>query len=133
VKRIFETTSPRGKRKQLVLGAALSALVVTAGCHHKDPPGHVNGTLKGVAIGSSLGAPPVPLSGEIVLTDDTGKTTRATAGSDGNYSVSLPAGSYKASVSSVVFSLPASSCHTQLDSYTVLPGGTSTIDFICRP
>jgi hypothetical protein len=117
----------------LVLGAALSALVVTAGCRHKDPPGHVNGTLKGVAIGSAVGAPPQPLSGEIVLTDDAGTTTKATAGSDGSYSVTLPAGSYKASVSSVAFSLPASSCHTQLDSYTVLPGATSTIDFVCRP
>ena len=117
--------------KQLLLGA-LSVLVVTAGCH-KDSPGHVNGTLKGVSVGSSVGASPQPLAGEIVLTDDTGKTTKVTVGADGSYSVSLPAGSYKASVGSVVFSLPASSCHTQLDSYTVLPGATSTIDFVCRP
>jgi hypothetical protein len=111
----------------------MGALLVTAGCHHKEPLGHVNGTLKGVSIGSSVGAPPQPLTGEIVLTDDTGKATKATVGADGNYAVSLPAGSYKASVSSVSSSLPASSCHTQLDSYTVLPVGTSTIDFVCRP
>ena len=132
MKRNLKTTTSRGARKQLLLGAALSVLVVTAGCH-KDSPGHVNGTLKGVAVGSSVGAPPQPLAGEIVLTDDAGKTTKVTVGADGSYSVSLPAGSYKASVGSVVFSLPASSCHTQLDSYTVLPGATSTIDFVCRP
>ena len=126
-------TNGKSVPKPLLLGAALSALLVTAGCSHKVAAGHVNGTLKGVAIGSSVGALPQPLSGEIVLTDDTGKTTKVTAGSDGTYSVSLPAGSYKASVSSVVFSLPASSCRTQLDSYTVLPGATSTIDFVCRP
>jgi hypothetical protein len=132
VKRNLGTTTSRGARQQLVLGAALSVLVVTAGCH-KDSPGHVNGTLKGVSVGSSVGVSPQPLSGEIVLTDDSGKATRVTVGADGTYSVSLPAGSYKASVSSVVFGLPASSCHTQLDSYTVLPGATSTIDFACRP
>ena len=123
----------RGGQKQLVLGAALSALVVTAGCSHKVAPGHVKGTLKGVSIGSSVGLPPQPLSGEVVLTDDTGKATKVQAGANGSYSVSLPAGSYKATVSSVTFSLPASSCRTQLDSYTVLPVGTTTIDFVCRP
>ena len=121
-----------GARNQLLLGAALSMLLVTTGCH-TDPLGHVNGSLKGVAIGSALGAPPQPLSGEIVLTDDTGKATKVTTGADGTYSARLPAGSYKASVSSVTFSLPASSCRTQLDSYTVLPVGTTTIDFVCRP
>ena len=131
MKRNFETTSS-STRKQLVLGAALSVLVVTAGCH-KDSPGHVNGTLKGVAIGSSVGALPQPLSGEIVLTDDTGKATKVQAGADGSYSVSLPAGSYKGSVDSLSSSVPVTSCHTQIDSYTVLPGATSTIDFVCRP
>ena len=123
----------RGAPRQLLLGAALSALLVTAGCSHKVAVGHVNGTLKGVAIGSSVGLPPQPLSGEIVLTDDTGKATKVMAGADGSYSVSLPAGSYKGSVDSVGSSIPATSCHTQIDSYTVLPGATSTIDFVCRP
>jgi hypothetical protein len=133
VNRNFEGTTSKGARNRLFLGAALSALLVTAGCSHKEAAGHVNGTLKGVSIGSLVGTPPQPLSGEIVLTDDTGKATKVTAGADGSYSVALPGGNYKASVSSVNFSLPASSCHTQLDSYTVLPGGTSTIDFVCRP
>ena len=126
-------TTGRGVRKQLLLGTALGALVVTAGCSHKVAAGHVNGTLKGVSIGSSVGLPPQPLSGEIVLTDDTGKATKVQAGADGSYSVSLPAGSYKGSVDSVSSSIPPTSCHTQIDSYTVLPGATSTIDFVCRP
>jgi len=132
VRRKLQTTG-RGAQKQLVLGAALSALLVTAGCSHKVAAGHVNGTLKGVSIGSSVGLPPQPLSGEIVLTDDTGKATKVQAGADGSYSVSLPAGSYKGSVDSLSSSIPVTSCHTQIDSYTVLPGATSTIDFICRP
>jgi hypothetical protein len=123
----------RSAQKQLVLGAALSALLVTAGCSHKVAAGHVNGTLRGVAIGSSVGLPPQPLSGEIVLTDDTGKATRVQAGADGSYAVSLPAGSYKGTVDSLSSSIPITSCHTQIDSYTVLPGATSTIDFVCRP
>ena len=123
----------RRAQKRLVLGAALSALVVTAGCSHKVTAGHVNGTLRGVAIGSSVALPPQPLSGEIVLTDDTGKATKVQAGADGSYSVSLPAGSYKGTVDSLSSSIPVTSCHTQIDSYTVLPGATSTIDFVCRP
>jgi len=123
----------RRAQKRLVLGAALSALVVTAGCSHKVTAGHVNGTLRGVAIGSSVALPPQPLSGEIVLTDDTGKATKVQAGADGSYSVSLPAGSYKGTVDSLSSTIPVTSCHTQIDSYTVLPGATSTIDFVCRP
>jgi hypothetical protein len=111
----------------------VSALLVTAGCSHKVAAGHVKGTLRGVAIGSSLGLPPQPLSGEIVLTDDTGKATKVQAGADGSYAVSLPAGSYKGTVDSVSSGIPVASCHTQIDSYTVLPGATSTIDFVCRP
>ena len=123
----------RVARKQLLLRAALSALLVTAGCSHKVAAGHVNGTLKGVSIGTAVGLPPQPLSGEIVLTDDTGKATKVMAGADGNYAVSLPAGNYRGSVDSVSSGIPATSCHTQIDSYTVLPGATSTIDFVCRP
>ena len=126
-------TTGRGVRKQLLLGTALGALVVTAGCSHKVAAGHVNGTLSGVAIGSAVGLPPQPLSGEIVLTDDRGKATRVTTGADGRYSVSLPTGSYKGTVDALSSSIPATSCHTQIDSYTVLPGATSTIDFVCRP
>jgi len=133
VNRNFQRTTYKRARNQLFLGAALSALLVTAGCSRTEAAGHVNGSLKGVSIGSSVAAPPQPLSGEIVLTDDAGKATNVTAGADGSYSVSLPAGNYKASVSSVSSSIPASSCHTQIDSYTVLPGATSTIDFVCRP
>ena len=80
-----------------------------------------------------MGLPPQPLSGEIVLTDDTGKITKVMTGADGSYAVSLPAGSYRGSVDSVSSTIPATSCHTQIDSYTVLPGATSTIDFVCRP
>jgi hypothetical protein len=123
----------RRAQKQLVLGAALSALLVTAACSHKVSAGHVNGTIRGVAIGSSVGLPPQPLSGEIVLTDDTGKATKVQAGADGSYAVSLPAGTYKGTVDSLSSSIPVTSCHTQIDSYTVLPGATSTIDFVCRP
>jgi len=47
--------------------------------------------------------------------------------------VSLPAGSYKGTVDSLSSTIPVTSCHTQIDSYTVLPGATSTIDFVCRP
>ena len=126
-------TNGRSVPKPLLLGAALSALLVTAGCSHKVAAGHVNGTLKGVAFGSSVGLPPQPLSGEIVLTDDTGKITKVMAGADGSYAVSLPAGTYRGSVDSVSSTIPATSCHTQIDSYTVLPGATSTIDFVCRP
>ena len=126
-------TNGRSVPKPLLLGAALSALLVTAGCSHKVAAGHVDGTLKGVATGSSVGLPPQPLSGEIVLTDDTGKITKVMAGADGSYAVSLPAGSYRGSVDSVSSTIPATSCHTQIDSYTVLPGATSTIDFVCRP
>ena len=126
-------TNGRSVPKPLLLGAALSALLVTAGCSHKVAAGHVNGTLKGVAVGSSVGLPPQPLSGEIVLTDDTGKITKVMAGADGSYAVSLPAGTYRGSVDSVSSTIPATSCHTQIDSYTVLPGATSTIDIVCRP
>jgi len=66
----------RAQQAQVVLGAALAALLVTAGCSHKVSAGHVNGNLRGVAIGSSVALPPQPLSGEIVLTDDTGKATK---------------------------------------------------------
>jgi hypothetical protein len=118
----------------LVLGTALSVLLVTAGCSHKQSPGHVNGTLQGVAVGSPVGLPPQPLSGEVVLTSDTGKVVRVTAGANGRYAVTLPAGSYKGSVESVSSEIiPVTTCHTQIDSYTVLPGATSTIDFVCRP
>ena len=126
-------TNGRSVPKPLLLGAALSALLVTAGCSHRVAAGHVNGTLKGFAIGSSVGLPPQPLSGEIVLTDDTGKVTKVMAGADGSYAVSLPAGSYRGSVDSLSSTIPATSCHTQIASYTVLPGATSTIDFVCRP
>ena len=84
----------RGAQRQLVLGAALSAVLVTAGCSHKVAAGHVNGTLWGVSIGSPVGLPPQRLSGEIVLTDDTGRVTKVQAGANGTYHVSLPAGSY---------------------------------------
>jgi hypothetical protein len=95
--------------------------------------GHVNGTLWGVSIGSPVGLPPQRLSGEIVLTDDTGKVTRVQAGANGSYYVSLPTGSYKGTVESLNSTIPPTSCHTQIDSYTVLPGATSTINFLCRP
>ena len=132
MRRKLQTTG-RGAQKQLVLGAALSALLVTAGCSHKVAAGHVNGTLWGVSIGSPVGLPPQRLSGEIVLTDDTGRVTKVKAGANGAYHVSLPAGSYKGTVDALSSSIPATSCHTQIDSYTVLPGATSTIDFVCRP
>jgi hypothetical protein len=123
----------RGAPRQLVIGAALSALLVTAGCSHRVAAGHVNGTLWGVSIGSPVGLPPQRLSGEIVLTDDTGKVTRVQAGANGSYYVSLPTGSYKGTVESLNSTIPPTSCHTQIDSYTVLPGATSTINFLCRP
>lgn len=123
----------RGPQAPVVLGAALAALLVTAGCSHKVSAGHVNGTLRGVAAGSSVALPPQPLSGEIVLTDDTGKATKVQAGADGRYAVSLPAGSYRGTVDSLNSTIPPASCHTQIDSYTVLPGATSTINFVCRP
>ena len=123
----------RGAQRQLVLGAALSAVLVTAGCSHKVAAGHVNGTLWGVSIGSPVGLPPQRLSGEIVLTDDTGRVTKVQAGANGTYHVSLPAGSYKGTVESLNSTIPPTSCHTQIDSYTVLSGATSTIDFLCRP
>ena len=123
----------RRAQRQLVLGAALSALVVTAGCSHRVAAGHVNGTLWGVSIGSPVGLPPQRLSGEIVLTDDTGRVTKVQAGANGTYHVSLPAGSYKGTVESLNSTIPPTSCHTQIDSYTVLSGATSRIDFLCRP
>ena len=123
----------RGAQRQLVLGAALSAVLVTAGCSHKVAAGHVNGTLWGVSIGSPVGLPPQRLSGEIVLTDDTGRVTKVQAGANGTYHVSLPAGSYKGTVESLNSTIPPTSCHTQIDSYTVLSGATSRIDFLCRP
>lgn len=123
----------RAARTPPVLAAALSALLVTAGCSHRVAAGHVNGTLRGVSIGSSVGLPAQPLSGVVVLTDDTGKATRVQAGANGSYAVSLPAGSYKGTVDSLSSTIPPTSCHTQIDSYTVLPGATSTIDFLCRP
>ncbi|TMK53782.1 MAG: hypothetical protein E6G66_01070 [Actinobacteria bacterium] len=80
-----------------------------------------------------MGLPPQRLSGEIVLTDDTGRVTKVQAGANGTYHVSLPAGSYKGTVESLNSTIPPTSCHTQIDSYTVLSGATSTIDFLCRP
>jgi hypothetical protein len=132
VKRNAGATSG-GARRLLLAGAALSVLAVTAGCSHKEAAGQVRGSLGVVSVGSPVGAAPQPLSGEIVLTDDTGRATKVTAGTDGNYAVSLPAGIYRARVDSVSSGIPTTACRTQIDSYTVLPGGRTRIDFVCGP
>ena len=118
-------------RKAIVSVGVFALLVVGAfGCAHH---GGSHDTMKMSSAMACCGDACKKMGGDCCKADDTGKATKVQAGADGSYSVSLPAGSYKGSVDSLSSSIPVTSCHTQIDSYTVLPGATSTIDFICRP
>jgi len=121
---------------------SLALVVVLAGCtssSHKPPatttvPTTVaaKGTITGIleAVGGPAGTANRPLSGGVTATGG-GHSYSATVGTDGRYSLSVPAGTYTVVGRSPQYQGGAADCHAA-NPVAVSAGGTASADVGCE-
>ena len=108
--------------KRLLFLAALG--VALAACSSGGAPRVRDGTIQGrfVIIGGPAPGTPRAISGPVEIVDRTGTTRTVEAGSDGRFSVSVPAGRY---------TLTGRSCATPSD-VEVRAGATASVQVACH-
>ena len=120
-------------RRWLILAVAFSAIIVAAIAAWSLSPspirheGQVIGTLE------TSGSPliPVPLTGEVMLTNSTGHTYTVMTRNNGSFRIELPPGMYRIVGSSPEYDGGKSVCRTTTPFTRIAAGHTSSTNVIC--